>query len=83
MSVNADEEFYRRFARALPYLALLLFPPTSPPFDLHKILNYNGLDQDRVYVRVPAHVSYASATARPGPWGTLDISLHLFLSLYP
>ena len=48
MSVNADEEFYRRFARAFPHLALLLFPPTSPSFDLHKILNYNGLNQDRV-----------------------------------
>ena len=48
MSVNAEEEFYRRFSRALSYISLLLFPPTSPPFDLHKILNYNGLNQDRV-----------------------------------
>ena len=80
MSVNAEEEFYRRFARALSYIVLLLFPPTSPPFDLHKILNYNGLNQDRVLER--PHLSLIRA--RNGETGSSGhIKYLLTLSLYP
>ena len=59
-------------------LPLLPSPTTSPPFDLHMILNYNGRNRDdRVEESAAAResVSLSLAPARPSPVGLIKYLL--------
>ena len=83
----------RNFIAACPAPSALRPPTTSPPFDLHMILNYNGRNRDdRVEESAAAResVSLSLAPARPSPVGlikylltdglsrlTLDIVFHM------